>query len=112
MLHTHVSEQYGPFHNTDNAGFTDHVYALCALRGFRSAPRIRDLADKRLDVPGTGNQWSALECMIGRPLNVKPIERAFHAILRPAASIRPGHITAFERCSCCSGYVILHCGGG
>ena len=30
-------------HYTDTAGFTDHVFALCHLLGFRFAPRIRDL---------------------------------------------------------------------
>ena len=77
-FYTHVSDQYSPFHTkvidatvrdathvldgllyhesdlrieehyTDTAGFTDHVFALCHLLGFRFAPRIRDLADKRL----------------------------------------------------------------
>ena len=37
-------------HYTDTAGFTDHVFALMHLLGFRFAPRIRDLADKRLFV--------------------------------------------------------------
>ena len=37
-------------HYTDTTGFTDHVFALCHLLGFRFAPRIRDLADKRLYV--------------------------------------------------------------
>lgn len=79
---THISDQYTPFytkviaanardathvldgllyhesdlrieeHYTDTGGFTDHVFALCHLLGFRFAPRIRDLADKRLYVPG------------------------------------------------------------
>ena len=39
-------------HYTDTAGFTDHVFALCHLLGFRFAPRIRDLADKRIYVLG------------------------------------------------------------
>ena len=30
-------------HYTDTAGFTDHVFALMHLLGFRFAPRIRDL---------------------------------------------------------------------
>jgi hypothetical protein len=33
-----------------HGGFTDHVFALCHLLGYRFAPRIRDLADKRLAV--------------------------------------------------------------
>jgi TnpA family transposase len=32
-------------HYTDTAGFTDHVFALCHLLGFRFAPRIRDPSD-------------------------------------------------------------------
>jgi TnpA family transposase len=89
-FYTHVSDQYAPFHMkvinaavrdathvldgllyhesdlrieehyTDTAGFTDHVFGLCHLLGFRFAPRIRDLADKRLYVPGKATQWSAL----------------------------------------------------
>ena len=77
-LYTHLSDQYAPFatpdhpgdrargtlrarraaaptsgprikeHYTDTGGFTDHVFASCAILGFRFAPRIRDLADKRL----------------------------------------------------------------
>lgn len=31
-------------HYTDTAGFTDHVFALMHLLGFRFAPRIRDPA--------------------------------------------------------------------
>ncbi|HBV4515843.1 TPA: transposase, partial [Klebsiella pneumoniae] len=29
-------------------GFTDHVFAACAILGYRFAPRIRDLPSKRL----------------------------------------------------------------
>jgi TnpA family transposase len=84
LFYTHVSDQYAPFHTkvinatvrdathvldgllyhesdlkieehyTDTAGFTDHVFALCHLLGFRFAPRIRDLADRRLYVPDKG----------------------------------------------------------
>jgi TnpA family transposase len=32
-------------HYTDTAGFTDHVFGLMHLAGFRFAPRIRDLGD-------------------------------------------------------------------
>jgi len=39
-------------HSTNTAGFTDHMFALCHLPGFRFVRRIRDLADKRLYVPG------------------------------------------------------------
>src|SRR3546814_6651044 len=35
-------------HYTDTGGVTDHVFGLCHLLGFRFAPRIRDLKDRRL----------------------------------------------------------------
>src|SRR3546814_13813565 len=35
-------------HFADTGGFTDHVFAACALLGYRFAPRIRDLPQKRL----------------------------------------------------------------
>ena len=77
-FYTHVSDRYAPFHSkviaanaseaahvldglmhhessldvrehyTDTAGAIDHVFGLCHLLGFRFAPRIRDLADRRL----------------------------------------------------------------
>lgn len=34
----HIREQF-----TDTGGFTDHVFAACAILGYRFAPRIRDL---------------------------------------------------------------------
>jgi TnpA family transposase len=35
-------------HYTDTAGATDHVFGLCLLLGFRFAPRIKDLKDRKL----------------------------------------------------------------
>lgn len=81
-------------HYTDTAGFTDHVFALCQLLGFRFAPRISDLADKRLYVPGKAVQWPALTPLIGGPLNQKLIEQQFPEILRLSASIKQGTVTA------------------
>jgi len=41
----HQSDLQIEEHYPDTAGFTDHVFALCHLLGFRFVPRIRDLAD-------------------------------------------------------------------
>ena len=81
-------------HYTDTAGFTDHVFALCHFLGFRFAPRIRDLADKRLYVPGKPSQWPALAPLIGGSLNLKLIEQQFLEVLRLIASIKKGTVTA------------------
>jgi len=124
LFYTHLSDQYAPFHTkvinanvrdathvldgllyhesqlrieehyTDTAGFTDQVFALCHLLGFRFAPRIADLAEKRLYVPGKAADWPALAPLIGGSVNVRLIEQQFGEVLRLAASIRHGTVTA------------------
>jgi TnpA family transposase len=123
-FYTHVSDQYSPFHTkvinatvrdathvldgllyhesdlrieehyTDTAGFTDHVFALCHLLGYRFAPRIRDLADKRLTTIDKPTRYPDLECLIGTALNTKRITAHWDEILRLATSIQQGTVTA------------------
>jgi TnpA family transposase len=81
-------------HYTDTAGFTDHVFALMHLLGFRFAPRIRDLKDTKLYVPKSGEDYSALNTMIGGTLNIKHVRAHWDEILRLAASIKQGTVTA------------------
>lgn len=123
-FYTHVSDRYAPYHTkviaatvrdathvldgllyhesdlriaehyTDTAGFTDHVFALCHLLGFSFAPRIRDLADKRLYVPGKASQWPALNSLIGASIRNALIEQQFTEVVRLVASIQQGTVTA------------------
>ncbi len=81
-------------HYTDTAGFTDHVFGLMHLLGFRFAPRLRDLADKRLYIHGDAKQYPTLTGMIGGSVNVKHIRAHWDDILRLAASIKQGTVTA------------------
>jgi len=129
QFYTHVSDQYSPFHTkvinatvrdathvldgllyhesdlrieehyTDTAGFTDHVFGLMHLLGFRFAPRIRDLADKRLftqgdEKKGESRSYPTLAPMIGGTINVGHIRAHWEEILRLAASIKQGTVTA------------------
>jgi len=71
-----------------------HTFALCHLLGFRFAPRIRDLADKRLYVPGKERDHPTLAPLIGGKLNLKLLGTQCEEILRLAASIRHGTVTA------------------
>jgi TnpA family transposase len=123
-IYTHISDQYSPFHTklinvgvrdathvldgllyhgsmlrikecyTDTAGFTDHVFALMALLGFRFLPRIRDLADKRLFVPDSYRQYPTINPLIGGAINVAHIHNHWDEILRLATSIKQGTVTA------------------
>ena len=123
-FYTHISDQYAPFstrvvnvgirdstyvldgllyhesdlrieeHYTDTAGFTDHVFALMHLLGFRFAPRIRDLKDTKLFMPKNEQDYSALAAMNGGTLNLKQIRDHWDEILRLATSIKQGTVTA------------------
>lgn len=123
-FYTHISDQYAPFHTkvinvgvrdstyvldgllyhesdlrieehyTDTAGFTDHVFALMHLLGFRFAPRIRDLGDTKLYIPTIKTSYEALKPLIGGTLNTKHIRTHWDDILRLATSIKQGTVTA------------------
>ena len=124
-FYTHISDQYAPFsakvvnvglrdstyvldgllyhesdlrieeHYTDTAGFTDHVFALMHLLGFRFAPRIRDLGDTKLFIPKGDTAYDALKPMISSDrLNIKAIRAHWDEILRLATSIKQGTVTA------------------
>ena len=67
---------------------------LSHLLGFRFAPRIRDLADTKLYIPKKDARYDALKPMIGAALNLKQIRTHWDEILRLAASIQQGTVTA------------------
>lgn len=77
-------------HHTDTAGFTDHVFGLCALLGFRFAPRIRDLPDKRLYMLGDVATWPTLKPLIARKLQPARITAAWPELRRLVASTASG----------------------
>ena len=81
-------------HHTDTGGFTDHVFALCALLGFRFAPRIRDLPDKRLYVFDGAPATPTLAPMITRHARDRLVRANWPDVIRLAATIRAGNMTA------------------
>lgn len=124
QIYTHISDQYSPFytkvisrvrdsthvldgllyhesdleiteHYTDTAGFTEHVFALMHLLGFAFAPRIRVLHDNRLFIQGKAERYPGLQSVISTTsLNIKDIETYWDEVLRLAASIKQGTVTA------------------
>jgi TnpA family transposase len=121
-FYTHISDRYGPFntkviaanaseaphildgllhhecslrireHYTDTAGAVDHVFGLCHLLGFRFAPRIRDLDDRRLYVAAGHAVYAALDPMIGGILDFRGVGENWNETLRSAASIKAGTV--------------------
>jgi TnpA family transposase len=90
----HQSEVATARHHTDGGGDSEHVFALCALLGFLFAPRIPDLKSRRLYVFGRAADHPALEPLIAGRLNVALVRAHWPEILRVAASIRTGTVTA------------------
>ncbi|MBB6017157.1 Tn3 family transposase [Deinococcus radiopugnans] len=124
LFYTHVSDQYAPFHTkvitanvrdalhvldgllyhlselkikehyTDTAGYTEQVFALCHLLGFRFAPRIRDLGETRLYTPEVGTAYGLLEPLVAQRLNLRLIREHWDELRRLTASIKAGTVTA------------------
>ncbi len=118
--YSHVSDQYAPFatqvipatvseapyildgllmndagrhvrhHFADTGGFTDHVFAACSLLGYRFAPRIRDLPQKRLYTFDPGATPANVRPLVGGKINEPLIERNWADILRVMATIAAG----------------------
>ena len=123
-FYTHLSDRYAPFHtkviaataseaahvldgllyhqstvaagrhHTDGGGDSDHVFALCCLLGFQFAPRIPDLKSRRLYSFGKATAYPALEPLIAGRINPALIRAHWSEILRVAASIHTGTVTA------------------
>ena len=81
-------------HYTDTAGYTDQVFGLTQLLGFRFAPRIRDLADVKLFTLSTVDDYKGLNSMFRGKINEKVIKENYDDVLRLVASIREGTVPA------------------
>ena len=81
-------------HHTDGGGVSDHVFALAHLLGFRFAPRIPNLADRKLYAFGPASTWPALAPFIAGKPDDKLIAAQWDDVLRMAASVRTGTISA------------------
>ena len=55
-----VREQYA-----DTGGFTDHVFGITALLGYKFVPRIRDLPSKKIYLPKDVKAPSSLKGLVG-----------------------------------------------
>ena len=124
MFYTHISDQYSPFytkvintsvrdathvldgllyhetdlnieeHYVDTEGYTDQVFGMCHLEGFRFAPRIRDLKNRKVFTIDKPSRYKDLTPLIGGTIRVKQIETHWDEILRLASSVSTGTVTA------------------
>ena len=80
-----IREQYA-----DTGGFTDHVFAVTSLLGYRFIPRIRDLPSKRLQVFEPRRVPKPLVGLTGNKIREDLIVRNWPDILRVAATLASG----------------------
>lgn len=93
LLH-HETELTIEEHYTDTAGYTDQVFGLTHLLGFKFAPRIRDLADSKLFTFKKVNDYPALAPILRGQINTKLIRENYDDVLRLAHSIREGNVSS------------------
>lgn len=89
LLH-HETDLQIEEHYTDTAGYTDQVFGLTHLLGFRFAPRLRDIEDTRFHTFGRPGDFPKIHALLRGPINVKVIRENYDDVLRVAHSIRKG----------------------
>jgi TnpA family transposase len=124
VFYTHISDQLDPYHTkvitgtpheaphmidgllyhetdldivehyADTGGYTDQVFGICHLLGYRFAPRLRDLGDRKLYTLEKPASYPELSALIGGTVNVRQISAQWEDLLRLTASLRLGTVTA------------------
>lgn len=71
-IHYHETDLCISEHYTDTSGYTDQVFGLCHLLGFKFAPRIRDISDLQLFSISKldGKKYSNIKDIIKGRINV------------------------------------------
>ena len=82
-----IREQY-----VDTGGFTDHVFAVTSILGYRFVPRIRDLPSKRIYVFEPALCPKELRGLIGGKLRQSLIASNWPDILRLGATLAAGTV--------------------
>lgn len=118
--YTHVSDQYGPFATqtipatvneapyildgllmnetgkdikeqyADTGGFTDHVFGVTSILGYKFIPRIRDLPSKKLYLFGSQYTPKNLKGLVGGRIKEDMIVSNWPDVLRVAATMTAG----------------------
>lgn len=84
-------------HETDlniEEHYTDQIFGLTHLLGFKFAPRIRDLSDSKLFTINKASDYPKLEPILRGQINKKIIQENYEDVLRLGHSIREGTVSA------------------
>lgn len=92
LLH-HESDLTIEEHYTDTAGYTDQVFGLSHLLGFRFAPRLRDISDAKLYTISPPSDFPNIKGLLRGKINTNIIKENYDDVLRLAHSIREGRVS-------------------
>lgn len=82
---------------TDTASYSDQIFGLFALLGYRFSPRLADLPDQRFWRIDASATYGALDAVAGRnQINVALISANWPDMLRLAGSLATGAVRASE----------------
>jgi TnpA family transposase len=85
---------------TDHASYSDAVFGLFKILGYRFAPRFRDLSDQRFwraDLPdGQTSHYGPLEPIARHRVNLTKIHRQWPDMLRVAGSLVTNQVRAYD----------------
>jgi len=79
-------------HYTDTGGYTDLIFGLFSLLGFRFAPRLRDLSDQTLYRAKKGADYGVFSPMFKKDIRDRLIVEHWDDLNRIAASLKDGLI--------------------
>jgi TnpA family transposase len=79
-------------HYTDTGGYTDLIFGLFTLLGFRFAPRLRDLSDQTLYRARKGADYGVIAPTLKKDIKVHLILENWDDLNRVAASLKDGLI--------------------
>ncbi len=94
-LHYHETELCISEHYTDTSGYTDQIFGLCHLLGFKFAPRMRDISDLQLFsiLKLDDHKHKNIKDIIQGKINVNSIRENYENVLRLAHSIKEGLVS-------------------
>ncbi len=82
-------------HYADTRGYTDTLFGLCYILGFRFAPRLRDVSERRLfRMRRNLDAYPNIKTIFDAPINTRAIREGWEDLLRLAASVKSGVMPA------------------
>jgi TnpA family transposase len=75
-------------HTSDTNGFTEHLFALCALLGINFMPRLKDLPDQVLSRIDRDADFGDLQPLFRGRINIELILEQWDELVRLAASLK------------------------